>query len=189
MLIALEGIDGSGKSTLARLLANEFKMNVIAFPTKKLKLINDYLQGKKNVSKENLFLLFLTDISVNSANAKNTVFDRYVYSTLAYQNSIFTLKEAENLFKKLNLIKPDYVIFLNLDIKIAMERIKQRKRKVSVFEKKEFLEKVRKHYMEMYENQFYVHNRWIKIDICDKNTEPNKLLEFIKKEIESECSC
>ncbi|MCX8167355.1 MAG: dTMP kinase [Candidatus Micrarchaeota archaeon] len=189
MLIAIEGIDGAGKTTLARLVAKEFQMKVQAFPTKRFKLIKDYLQGKKSFSKENLFLLFLTDISINSTNARNTIFDRYVYSTLAYQNSIFSLKEAETIFQKLNLLKPDYVIFLNLDLKIAMERIKKRKRKVSVFEKKEFLKEVRKNYMEMYENQFYVHNRWIKLDIYDENTNPNKLFEFIKKEIECECSC
>lgn len=187
MLIAIEGIDGSGKTTIAKKLATKLNFNYINFPTNSFKNIKRFLKGKEKISKENQFLLFLTDIAINTIYTKNCVLDRYVYSTLAYQNDLFSLEEAKTLFEKLKLKKPDYVIYLDVDIEVALNRINKRKKKKSVFENTEFLKKVKKEYEIMYENQFFVFNRWVKINTNGKNV--NQILDEIMKEINSECLC
>jgi dTMP kinase len=155
MFIVLEGVDGCGKSTHARLLAEWLrekgrKARLTAEPTEGRigSLIREILSGKVEVDPRTLALLFtadrmehLAEIRAAQAEGADIISDRYYYSTVAYQAAqgvdrqwLLTL----NGF----VIKPDLVILLD----IGSEAAEGRARSGEIFERKEFLEKVRTEY-------------------------------------------
>ncbi|MCX6695946.1 MAG: dTMP kinase [Candidatus Altiarchaeota archaeon] len=159
MFIVLEGIDGCGKTTHAKLLTDWLKTRkhevvLTAEPTNsKIGLfIREVLKGAEKVDPLTLTLLFtadryqhLKDFVEPSLNDKKIIIcERYYHSTIAYQNSqgvewnwIFEL----NKFAR----KPDLTILLDLDPKKSISRKKTRE----IFEKADFLEKVRDRYLKM----------------------------------------
>ena len=159
-LITIEGIDGAGKTTFAEALYEKLKEKgincVFSYePTsgpfgKKIKEI--LTKGEKN--SQELRTLFLKDRMWHVENiiipalekGKWVILDRYYLSTLAYQGSQ-GLPFRELLVENETIAPiPDLVIYLDLPLEIAFERIKARKKKLSFFEKKEFLENVKKNY-------------------------------------------
>jgi dTMP kinase len=74
------------------------------------------------------------------------ILDRYYLSTLAYQGAQgFSLKELLMENETIAPI-PDLVIYLDLPLDVAFERMENRKKDLSLFEKKDFLERVKKNY-------------------------------------------
>jgi dTMP kinase len=156
MFIVFEGIDGCGKSTHARLLAKwltESGRQVVktAEPTKGRigSLIREVLSGKEKAHPRTLALLFTADraehveeIRAALAAGKIVVCERYVYSTVAYQS-------AQGLDRgwlmRLNdfAVKPDMVLFLDVNPGTGAGRTKTGE----IFEKEEFLKKVRDEYL------------------------------------------
>ncbi|MBO8144321.1 MAG: dTMP kinase [Thermodesulfobacterium sp.] len=159
-LITIEGIDGAGKTTFAKALYEKLKekgINCIfsCEPTfgpfgKKIKEI--LIKGEN--SSQELRALFLKDRMWHVENiiipaleeGKWVILDRYYLSTLAYQGSQgLPLKELLVENETIAPI-PDLIIYLDLPLEIAFERIETRKKKLSFFEKKEFLKNVKKNY-------------------------------------------
>lgn len=165
MFIVFEGIDGSGKTTQAQLTYKWLKkrgINVILThePTdskygKKIKSIiydNVIKQRIPNLKKVLLKLYtkdriwHINNIILPMLKQGYVISDRYYYSTLAYQ---LDDNEWKNYLKRFRRLKPDITFIVDTPARIALKRIRNRSKNKAIFEKLEFLEKVRKKYLNL----------------------------------------
>jgi dTMP kinase len=159
-LIVFEGIDGAGLTTNSLFLANWLKNNgyksiYTKEPTESEIgiLIRKILQNEKKADPFLLTLLFTADRHIHVNNVilpliKEGYFiicDRYYFSTIAYQSVHGT---DEKLIRKLskNFPKPDIVFLLDIDPRISLKR---KSGKNELYEKVDFLESVRKKFLEL----------------------------------------
>lgn len=181
MYICLEGIDGSGKSTQIVLLEkwlNDCGHDVLRIfePTDSStgKLIREMLKNPKaedEAFQKTLALLFAADrmvlmdtIKASEESNNLVISDRCFYSSIVYQNGAEWLYEINKFIRK-----PDMVILLDLDVDNALKRCDGE----DSFENKAFLEKIRKKYLKLAEeNDFFVINA---------NNGINKVHEDIKR--------
>ena len=159
LLIVFEGIDGSGKTTLSKMFYSYIKEK--GYEAVWLSEPSDSEWGKKirelavsmeKIPIEDELKYFIEDrkwdvrenILPALKNNKNVILDRYYFSTACYQGARgFDMEKIiqENLqFAP----QPDVTFVIDVDVNTALERISQnRDSKVKLFEKKEFLQKVR----------------------------------------------
>ncbi len=161
--ICVEGLDGCGKTTQAKLLVKRLKESYNAVYTvepsrgKIGTFIKKYcLHGRKRLSSVVEALLFAADRFEHVENevlpalneAKLVISDRYVYSSLAYQGAAgLDLEWIEKINE--HALRPDLAIFIDVDPKIVIRRLKRKK---SVMENLETQLKVREVYMRFVEN-------------------------------------
>ncbi len=163
--IVFEGIDGSGKDTQISLLeANLLREKIPYFrtsePTTYLPtglLIKALLRGKYNFDPRSTVLLFLADshehlrsrVVPNLREGRWVVSSRSFISTLAYHSVLGIEKEfLENILDRLDFILPDVVILLDVDASTALAR-KGKESVKQIYEEAEFLENVRRAYLEL----------------------------------------
>lgn len=157
-LIVFEGIDGAGKSTQAEILMKTLQergFDVVYFrePSegKWGREIKKKAAHPDSLSPEEELELFLKDRKENVEKnlkpalkgKKVVILDRYYYSTIAYQGAKGIDRER---IKKLNegfAVEPDLVFFLDVDPQEGLDRIKNRKKKDKLFERAEYLVRVR----------------------------------------------
>lgn len=159
ILIVIEGIDGAGKSTQAKLLLEKLRSKGIAAvyfrepsDSKWGRIIKEKAVFADSLSPEEELELFLKDRKVNvrknlkPALAKKNVvvLDRYYFSTVAYQGAkgldtkrILEMNEAF-------AVKPDLIFVMDIDAGAGLKRIENRKRKDKLFEREDYLIKVRR---------------------------------------------
>lgn len=183
MLIAIEGIDGSGKSTIANYLKEElekegFRVVVFKEPTNSVhgQKIRQSFNNRLDAHKElELFLLDRKhDVEKNILPALKKgyiiVMDRYYYSTIAYQGARgIDIDKIKKMNEKI-APKPDLVIILDVKPEIGIRRIKERGDKPNKFEDLEYLEKVRKIFLELKDDNIVI-------------VDANKNIEFVKNEV------
>lgn len=163
--IVIEGIDGAGLTTNSIFLTEWLrKLGFNSYYTKEPTkgpiglCIREML--KSDVDPFILTLLFTAD---REAHVKKEILpkinegfivvcDRYMYSTLAYQ-SVHGMDER--MIRKLNrhFPKPDMVILLDIDPSISLARKGEIK---ELYEKKEFLEKVRLKFLEIASDEGFI---------------------------------
>jgi dTMP kinase len=166
ILIAIEGIDGAGKTTQTARLRDHYNrlgFNVCSLkePTNSpfgQKIRELAINGRQSVTGLEELELFINDRILDCSNnigpALNNnqlvLIDRYYFSNIAYQGALgldknYILKRNEEI-----AIPPDMVIILDLSVKIGLSRIENyRKENHNHFEKEDYLEKVRKIFLEM----------------------------------------
>lgn len=196
-LIVFEGIDGSGKTTQSKILVDclNIKNKEIAIWTKNQtegsvgELIQSVLDEEKKLDSLALRVCFVAD-RVDQTNTlikpaiekgKIVVSDRYSWSTAAYGYilGIETMELILELDKKLGNLEPDLSILVDIDPKIAIERINSRGKKLDIFEKQEKFEKVREAY-------FILANRHKeKLIIVDGNNSIDDIHQTIINEIKN----
>jgi dTMP kinase len=162
MFIAIEGIDGSGKSTTIKELCKylEIKGHSVlrtAEPTDMPtgKLIREVLAKKDEESRlthEMLALMFASDRlnhlreRVWSAlkEKKIVVTDRYFFSSIAYQS----VNVSYDWIKEINRFAtmPDMLVFIDVSIDKALERISTFRQKTELYETREYLEQIDRNY-------------------------------------------
>jgi dTMP kinase len=158
LLVVLEGIDGSGKTTQARSLLRRlryrgWKASFFREPTrgkwgreiKRLAARADSLTPAEELE------LFVKDrrenVEKNLEPALRTgrivVLDRYYFSTMAYQGAkgidIGKIRRMNEAFAA----RPDLVIVLDVDAGAGLARIRGRKRRDELFEREDYLVRVR----------------------------------------------
>jgi len=199
IFIVVDGIDGSGKSEIVKMLHNylfsknkKYRILTTREPTNGPygNKIRQMLANEKNPlkSKEKLLDLFIKDREYHLKNTiepflKNftgdeiniVLCDRYYYSTIAFQ-SAQGLNMQDIIAKNRKFRKPDVTFILDVEPKLALKRIKHRKKEK--FEKLEFMKKIRKNFLMM--------PRLVKdnIKIIDSNKTPDKVFDSIKKEVD-----
>ena len=158
ILIVFEGIDGSGKSTQAEILQERLQeedFDVVYFrePSKGKwgRKIKKKALHPDSLTPEEELDLFLKDRRENvEKNLKPAlkkkrvvILDRYYYSTIAYQGAKGI---DEKLIRRMNeefVIEPDLVFIFDIDPQKGLERIENRKNKDRLFEREDYLVKVR----------------------------------------------
>ncbi len=164
VFIVFEGIDGSGKSTHVKLLCDELRRQghrVLQTEEPSRGRIGRFIrdaveQGSRRGWVEVEALLFAADrfehtkgvIEPALEKGLIAVSDRYVHSSLAYQG-------AEGLsldwIRELNrfALKPDLVLLLDITPKAGLARMNRRRK--TVFEEHDPLERVRSIYLQLAE--------------------------------------
>jgi len=160
--ICIEGLDGSGKTTQTKLLTQKLRKSHNAVYTTEPShgkigafIRERCLYGEKRLSSVIEALLFAadrvehveTEVLPALNQGKLVISDRYVYSSLAYQGAAgLSLGWIEKINE--NALRPDLAVFIDVDPKTAIHRLKSNK---SVMENMETQEKVRKIYWEFIE--------------------------------------
>jgi dTMP kinase len=194
--IAIEGIDGSGKTTIANLLYNELskrydKIILVKEPydndlSKKIKEII-LKEHEKNLDYGYLLaLLFTADRSIKNIDLKKylnndyiIISDRSIYSTFSYQILYEGIDIEWLKCVSKYIIRPDITFILDVDPKIAVERINSRGKNITSYENIEFLRKVRENFLKL--KEIFPEDNIIYIDGEEK---PEEILEKILKIIE-----
>jgi dTMP kinase len=156
--ICIEGLDGCGKTTQAKLLVKRLQKSHNAFYTAEPSrgqigafIRKSCLYGEKRLSSAVEALLFAADRLEHVENevlpalrqGRLVVSDRYVYSSLAYQGAAgLSLEWIEKINE--HSLRPDFAIFIDVDPKIVMQRLKSKK---SVMENLETQQRVRQIYL------------------------------------------
>ncbi len=169
-----EGIDGAGKSTQsAKLHALALELNI---PVKKLfeptggiwgRKIREMLAGSTPLPVEEQIELFIKDreedyalnIAPSISCGTSIVMDRYFYSNAAYQGSeVITPAQIIEMNLQHGFPIPDRVYFIDLAPVDAMKRIEKRNSsgQRDLFEKRSFLENVRKNFLEIADKSFLI---------------------------------
>lgn len=175
--IAFEGIDGSGKSTQIQLLADRLKSEgIYCYTTMEPtdspigSLIHQILTGRIKTDNKAIAALFAADrldhllndvngIMAKISNGTPVITDRYYFSSYAYHSVdvpmdwVITTNEQSR-----NLLQPDATVFIDVDPDTAINRIKQNRSHLELFEKKSRLIQVREKYLEAFEKLSGVEN-------------------------------
>jgi dTMP kinase len=158
LFIVFEGIDGSGKTTQARRLVRRlrrrgFKASFFREPTRGRwgREIKRLAARAGSATPEEELALFVKDRRENVARnlgpalraGRVVVLDRYYFSTMAYQGA----KGIDvNRIRKMNeafAVAPDLVVILDVDARAGLARIRGRKRRDELFEREDYLVRVR----------------------------------------------
>jgi dTMP kinase len=156
--ICIEGLDGCGKTTQAKLLVKKLRKSHNAVYTAEPSrgkigafIRKSCLYREKRLSSVVEALLFAADRVEHVENevlpvlreGRLVVSDRYIYSSLAYQGAAgLSLEWIEKINE--HALRPDFAIFIDVDPKIVMQRLKPKK---SIMENLETQRKVREVYL------------------------------------------
>lgn len=162
MFIAVEGIDGSGKSTTIKELKKflEKKGHTVvqtAEPTNLSigRLIRDELKNSKSdtpLLHEKLGLMFAADrldhlqkrIWPALKEKKTVLTDRYLFSSVAYQSTSVSYEWVKGINRFAML--PDVLVFIDVSIDKALERIEKFRTDTELYETKDFLTEIDSNY-------------------------------------------
>jgi len=159
-LIAFEGVDGTGKSTQSGLLADYLESGghpVVRLrePTQGVwgqKIRKILTEGRGEVTPEDELQYFINDrkedveqnIRPALEQGKIVLIDRYYYSTAAYQGALgfdpMKIISDNEAFAP----RPDRVFIIEVPLDESFRRIEEGRDTISSFEKRDYLEKVRK---------------------------------------------
>ena len=164
-LIAFEGIDGAGKSTQIRRLAEWLKAQgiedicVTAEPTKGY-FGRQIREAKERLSPKVERQLFVDDRKehlvscILPAIQRGAVVltDRYFYSSIAYQGTrrdafdhdptpeeLCALQDEIGEYNRLFAPEADILVYVRLDVDVALDRMKQGRESLDPFEKRQTL--------------------------------------------------
>ena len=188
MYIVFEGIDGSGKTTLISELkvyfSKKIEVKIKEEPFDRSFIEKSFQFAKKANKLKSVIitLAFAYDRALNEAFFEFeglVLSDRSFISSIAYQSLDLPKEwifEVNKFFKK-----PDLVIFLDADVDVALKRIEERNKEKTYYEKKEFLEKIRKSYLETLD---FLKEKGLRIVMVDANKSKEEVFEEVKRIIE-----
>ena len=209
MIIDIEGTDGCGKKTQTELLYNflinkGYKVRKISFPnydSESSALVKMYLRGDfgETANEVNCYQAsalyavdrFATMSKIDVDDYDFVLFDRYVPSNMIHQST--TIKDNNEVdrflewvvdfeYGKLNLPKPDKIVFLDVPIEISM-RLARARAELKNGEDKDILEKDDNHLINAYEKAKYIANKYNWMIINCSNGETIKTIDEIHQDI------
>lgn len=213
-LIVFEGTDASGKQTQSeklfyRLEKEGKNCKKISFPNYDSEAsapVKMYLEGRFGNEPEKInpypistmyaidrYASYKEDWGVDYRKNKLIIADRYTTSNIIHQASkLRTAEEKDSYiqwledleYNKMELPRPNLVIFLNMPSEKAKELMENRKNKINGEEKKDIHEEADEYLKKSYENACYIAEKlsWCEISCVDNNGEL-KSIETIHQEI------
>lgn len=157
-MVVIEGIDGAGKSTQAEILMSSLRergFDVVYFREPSGSRWGREIKRKArepySITPEEELELFQKDRKENVEKNlkpalkrnKIVVLDRYYYSTIAYQGAKGIDEERIKRMNEKFAVEPDLVFILDIDPREGLDRIKNRKKKDRLFERADYLARVR----------------------------------------------
>ncbi len=208
-IIVIEGTDSSGKETQAKILYEKIlkvwsKTIKISFPnydSPACEPVKMYLSGKFGDDPNKLnpypistmyaidrYASFKTDWGKKYFDDYVIIMDRYVTSNMVHQASkIDDEKEKDKYlnwledleYKKMEIPKPDMVIFLKMPVEKAVELMNNRKNKIDGKEQKDIHEKDKNYLQKSYDNACSISKKynWLEIE-CVKNNQIRSIDEI-----------
>ncbi|MFY8091005.1 MAG: dTMP kinase [Chitinophagaceae bacterium] len=170
MFIAFEGIDGSGKSTQAKMLANYFvqkgkQVELTAEPTKHSigKIIRAAFAKEIELQESTIAALFAADrlehiqapnigMLAQLDKGKIVITDRYYLSSYAYHSVHVPMNwviQSNSLAA--SILKPTIHFFIDVEPKVAMQRILATRTNIELYETEENLIAVRNNYLKAFD--------------------------------------
>ncbi|MEH0758192.1 deoxynucleoside kinase [Vibrio sp. 16] len=132
--IVFEGLDACGKTTLSSRYAKDRNTVVHSAVVSEANDLKKRIDSNK--SKESALLFFLLNNFLRSEEVKteqkfdDIVFDRYIFSTLAYQSILLDEERVKQIFEALRvtnkLLLPDVIVFVKADLETINRRIGER---------------------------------------------------------------
>lgn len=198
IFIVIEGIDGSGKSTQIQMLNDRFKAEgkavvVTHEPTDGPvgKMIRSVLNRDIEMDPAALAALYLADRLDHITNKQygmlaqlnegyHVISSRYYYSSYAFQGEYVSLNwliAANSLCK--SFLKADITFYLNIDPEISLQRLKDSREKLDIFENKE--KQIKTH--EEFLNAFEITNEGENIIILDGSLSEKEIHEEIWRNV------
>jgi dTMP kinase len=197
VLIVFEGIDGAGKSTQAEILLSKLKEQ--GYPVVYYREPSDSKWGQEIKSKAQLadsltpqeeLELFQRDREENvkynlkpSLERKEVIIlDRYYFSTIAYQGAKGIDPESIRKRNEAFAVKPDLVFVLDVRAGEGLERIADRGQRDMLFEREEYLVKVRQFFKNLKGDNIYHIDASRSVEHTAEQIE-NITFEFLQSEI------
>lgn len=192
LFIAFEGIDGAGSSTQLELLTKTlrkegFRVLATKEPTTNVVggLIKGVLTDSVKLPADSLQLLFSADRAHHLVReiipvlAKGNVVltDRYFFSTVAY--GALDLDREWLLDLNKNFLLPDFIFILDIAAKVSIERIKNSRFEVELFENEEKLSKVAKNFLALAKK--FPKNTYVLDGELSIKEVADQVINFIKK--------
>lgn len=158
LLVVLEGIDGGGKTTQAKRLqaalqAEGFEVVYFREPSDGRwgQLIREKSTEEDSLTPEEELDLFVMDRKENVTDnlrpalllKKVVILDRYYFSTIAYQGAKGIDPEVIREMNESFAVLPDLVFILDVKADLGLERIEDRGQRDLLFEREDYLRKVR----------------------------------------------
>lgn len=170
MFIAIEGIDGSGKSTqsvklVENLAALGYAVHGTCQPTSRPigKMIRQILRKEWEAQEETIAGLFVADRLDHITNTEDgllkhlaageiVVTDRYYFSSYAYHGTHIDMQWviAANAMCA-SMLRPTLNIFIDVSPEVAIERIKNNRTTIDLYETLDNLTNVRSQYLKAFE--------------------------------------
>ncbi len=157
-LIVFEGIDGAGKTTQAKILERKlqqrgFEVAYFQEPSqgKWGRLIKEKAKHPDSLTPQQELELFHKDRRENVEKnlkpalrqRKIIILDRYYFSTIAYQGAKGIDPDWIQTVNEEFAVRPDLVFIIDVEAGKGLKRIEDRKKKDKLFEREEYLVKVR----------------------------------------------
>ncbi|MGE4453180.1 MAG: dTMP kinase [Sphaerochaeta sp.] len=164
--VVFEGLDGAGTTTQMQLLAEacdqrDLPCRATFEPTDKPigRLVRSVLRKQIVTTPLALAMLYAADREDHLYNPVNgltqdleagklVICDRYLYSSLAYQS---VDSDYETIHRLNQFPSPQYIFFIDTPVDECLRRIKGRGNDEELFERHEFLEKVKQNYERIFE--------------------------------------
>ncbi len=199
MLITIEGIDGSGKTAMTEYLKHNFTdICYTSEPTENFEFSRLRPLNNEYNSIYDFFLFTYDRLNhqkyIEENKDKTIISDRYIASSIAYEAPLMeklfgnrdeTIKYMLNVSKIIRFM-PDIIIYLDVSINNAMDRIKNNRKnlsknneRLSILEKAETLKKVREYYDYFLKNIEKYTGKNIKVVKIDANQD----IEIVQKNI------
>nr|NJM02940.1 dTMP kinase [Desulfobacula sp.] len=196
--IVFEGIDGSGKSTQIQMISNrirDMKLQVYTTfePTAGTigSLIRQMLSGKIKIDQRTLAFLFAADRMDHLVNDENglrekidqgelVICDRYYFSSYAYHAQHMDMEwviHANSL--NADILRPDLTVFIDVEPETCLERIKNNRSDLEMYEKIDIMKKVRSNYLTAFERLKDIE----KIVVIDGNQPVDHVGDIIFREV------
>lgn len=199
MIVGIEGIDGSGKDTqLDRLIEyrknenpNKYKIieKIESISKDPLGIqIREELSKSRNIPNLIIASAFSNEINLISDSIKEKkskavyepefYLNRWIYSTMAYNSKTDDDIEFIHSFFK-TTIRPDMIIYLDIDPYIALDRILKRQKDREAYENADTLKRVRDNYAKIFHNNHILYST--ELNIIDANRSEEEVFKDVYK--------